>query len=103
VLPIGMYVYERLHIEQCSVYVFECIYEQSKTLENLLRVFVCDVISFLLFFCAQRLRERKQERHLTGVNYLPPLSIREKKRMNDEERTSDRSSKVFNTSDKHQQ
>ena len=44
-----------------------------------------------------------REGHLTGVNYLPPLSIREKERMSDEERTSDRSSKVFNTSDKHQQ
>jgi hypothetical protein len=72
--------------------VCECIYDQSKTLENLLRVFVCDVISFLLLllFCAQRLRGRIRERHLTGVNYLPPLSIREKKRMSDEERTSDR-------------
>jgi hypothetical protein len=84
--------------------VCECICEQSKTLENLLRVFVCDVISFLLLFflCTTFKRERERERHLTGVNYLPPLSIREKERMNDEERTSDRSSKVFNTSDKHQ-
>ena len=89
----------------------ECICEQSKTLENLLRVFVCDVISFLLFFLCttfkrererERQRDRESERHLTGVNYLPPLSIREKERMNDEERTSDRSSKVFNTSDKRQ-
>jgi len=86
-----------------AVFVCECIYEHSKTLENLLRVFMCDVISFLLFSCAQRLRKRIREGHLTGVNYLPPLSIREKERMSDEERTSDRSSKVFNTSDKHQQ
>lgn len=52
---------------------------------------MCDVISFLLLllflFCAQRLKEesreteREKERHLTGVNYLPPLSIREKERM----------------------
>ncbi len=54
-----MSVYERFHIEQYSIYVCEYIYEQSKTLENLLRVFVCDVISFLLFFYAQRLRRRK--------------------------------------------
>lgn len=48
-----------------AVFVCECIYEQNKTLENLLRVFMCDVISFLFLFDAQHLRkenERQRER-----------------------------------------
>ena len=80
---IYIYIYKKDFTLNSAAFVCDCICDQSKILENLLRVFVCDVISFLLLFDAQHLRRKRQERHLTGVNYLPLLSIREKERMNE--------------------
>jgi hypothetical protein len=56
-----IYMYIKDFTLNSAVFVCECICEQSKTLENLLRVFVCDVISFLLFLCTTFKKEKARE------------------------------------------